>query len=76
MQLSEADKKYKEIIQSLSPEQRLRITFELHELGLNLVRANTRSMHPTWDEEAIEAAVRERVYGETTRSSTAHTRSA
>ncbi|MCI0708267.1 MAG: hypothetical protein L0Y80_12385 [Ignavibacteriae bacterium] len=76
MNPTEAEQKYREIIKSFSDEQRLRITFELHEMARKLVRAGIQSQHPTWDEESVEAAVKERVYGTTTTSSAAHTRPA
>ncbi len=75
MRPNEAEQKYREVLQRLSVEQRLRIMFELHEMGRTLVRAGIQSLHPTWDEQTIEAAVKERMYADTRRDSAVHARS-
>ncbi len=74
MRPDEAEKKYRQVLQHMSVEQRLRIIFELHEMGKKLVRAGIQSLHPTWDLESIEAAVKERLYADSRRDSTAHSR--
>lgn len=71
---AEAEKKYKEILNSLTAEQRVRIVFELYDLGKELVRAGIRDTHPTWDEQQIEMEVRERINHETRRNSSLHSR--
>lgn len=75
MRPNEAEQKYREVLQRLSVEQRLRIMFELHEMGRKLVRAGIQSLHPTWDEQTIEAAVKERMYADTRRDSAVYARS-
>ncbi|HEY5615115.1 MAG TPA: hypothetical protein VIL52_03765 [Bacteroidota bacterium] len=70
------EQQYREVIQRLSAEERLRIVFELHEMGRELVRAGIRSLHPTWDEKSVEAEMKERLYlyADTRRDSASHSR--
>ncbi len=65
MQGAKVEEKYREVLQRVSIEQRLRIVFELHEIGRKLVRAGIQSVHPTWDEQSIETALRQRLYAHT-----------
>lgn len=76
MSPTEAEKKYREILSNLTAEQRVRIVFELYDMGKKLVRAGIRDAHPTWDEQQIETAVRERLNHETRRNSSVHSRTA
>ncbi|MGH7503909.1 MAG: hypothetical protein ACREL7_19440 [Longimicrobiales bacterium] len=49
---------YIEVLRSLSPEQRLRKTFELTAFGRDLLRAGLRRRHPALPEAEFEALVR------------------
>ena len=61
--LVESEKTYRETLQRLSVEERLRIVFQLHEIGRELVLTGLRSLHPDWDNKKIEAAMKVRLYG-------------
>ena len=61
--LVESEKMYRETLQHLNVEERLRIVFQLHEIGRELVRTGIQSLHPDWDSKKIEAAMKVRLYG-------------
>ena len=58
-----SEKMYRETLQRLTVEERVRIVFQLHEIGRELVRTGLQSLHPDWDSQKIEAAMKVRLYG-------------
>jgi hypothetical protein len=52
-----------EIYRSMNDARKMRSMFEMFEFALHQVKIGTRSRHPDWDEEQIEAEVRRLVTG-------------
>jgi DNA-binding PadR family transcriptional regulator len=52
---------YLEILRRMTPEQRLRKTFELSEMGRELFRQGLRQRHPDLSPEDFEALLRKRL---------------
>lgn len=59
MYTEKVDKKYLEILQKMSGEERLRIGFELYELARNLVKASILNRCPGISDEEIEIKLEE-----------------
>lgn len=53
------DDRYRQILRSLTPEQRLLKSFELHELGKELMRAGIRQRHPGADADTVDRMLAE-----------------
>ena len=53
--------RYIEILRGMTPEQRLRKAFELHELGRELFREGLRRRHPELAPDELELLLRERL---------------
>ena len=56
----EGSQKQIELYRAMTPQQRLQISFELHELTRTLVRQGIRFQHPEWDDPQIEQEVMRR----------------
>jgi hypothetical protein len=46
-----------EVYRRMSPQERLRIGFELYEMARTLARAGIRHQHPDWDDEQVQREV-------------------
>lgn len=74
--MNDIEGKYREILRRMTVEEKLRIVFELHEMGRELVRAGVRAAHPAWDHDQIEQEVKKRIYHDARRDSPVHPRAA
>jgi hypothetical protein len=58
MQENTSEKIRTEIYRRMAPVQKLEEAFRLRELAWTIKAASIRSMHPDWNEQAIDAEVR------------------
>jgi hypothetical protein len=54
-----SDDVYWEIIRRMTPEAKLRVSFEHYAFARKLKAAGIRMQHPEWSEEQVQAAVRD-----------------
>jgi hypothetical protein len=65
-----AEEFYLAVLRRMTPEQKWQVAIELWEMAVEAARSQLRSVHPDWQEDAIQAAVARRIlesHGTTTR---------
>lgn len=60
---NEAEKKYIQIMQKMSGEERLKIAIELRDLALRMAEFGIKNQNPKISKQELKVALQKRIYG-------------